>query len=151
MSEIVFTVEEDPEGGYIARAVGQSIVTEADNLASLREMVRDAVQCHYDEGKAHRPSDCTSCGGSDKQRETARGRIRQGDGQGAIALRLLDHETDGKPRKARTKQGGVHHITIPNTIHPSWHSLHHHGRSRNSPRWIGMAWSSACFLIRQTS
>ena len=49
MSELVFVVEEAPEGGYIARAVGASIVTEADDLESLRDHVRDAVRCHFDE------------------------------------------------------------------------------------------------------
>lgn len=52
MSELVFVVEEAAEGGYIARAVGASIVTEADDLEGLREQVRDAVRCHFDEGKA---------------------------------------------------------------------------------------------------
>ena len=42
-SEVVFVVDESPEGGYVARAVGESILTEVDNLDSLREMVRDAV------------------------------------------------------------------------------------------------------------
>ena len=32
MSEIIFVVEEAPEGGYIARAVGESIFTEAQSL-----------------------------------------------------------------------------------------------------------------------
>ena len=50
MSELVFVVEEAPEGGYIARAVGASIVTEADDLDGLRDQVRDAVRCHFDEG-----------------------------------------------------------------------------------------------------
>lgn len=49
--EIIFTVEEAPEGGYTARALGESIFTEANDLASLYEMVRDAVCCHFDEGK----------------------------------------------------------------------------------------------------
>jgi hypothetical protein len=49
-TELVFVVEEAPEGGYVARAVGVSIVTEADDLPSLRAMVRDAVRCHYDAG-----------------------------------------------------------------------------------------------------
>ena len=40
-------VEEAPEGGYTARAVGESLFTEADDLESLREMVRDAVACHF--------------------------------------------------------------------------------------------------------
>jgi len=47
-SELVFAVEEAPEGGYIARALGASIFTEADDLAALREMVVDAVRCHFD-------------------------------------------------------------------------------------------------------
>jgi hypothetical protein len=52
MSELVFVVEEAPEGGYIAKAVGASIVTEADDLDELRKQVRDAVRCHFDEGQA---------------------------------------------------------------------------------------------------
>ena len=47
-SELVFVVEEAPEGGYLARALGEAIFTEADDLEGLREMVRDAVHCHFD-------------------------------------------------------------------------------------------------------
>ena len=50
MNEIIFVVEEAPEGGYTARALGESIFTEADDLPQLRQMIRDAVQCHFDEG-----------------------------------------------------------------------------------------------------
>ncbi len=46
--EIIFEVEESPEGGYEARALGYSIFTEAETLADLRQMVRDAVNCHFD-------------------------------------------------------------------------------------------------------
>ena len=53
MTEILFIVEEAAEGGYVARAVNASIVTEADDVEQLREAVRDAVRCHYDE--ADRP------------------------------------------------------------------------------------------------
>ncbi len=53
MIEILFIVEEAVEGGYTARAVGASIVTEADNMGELREAVRDAVRCHYED--AERP------------------------------------------------------------------------------------------------
>lgn len=52
MNEILFLVEEAPEGGYCARAAGESIFTEADDLESLHEQVRDAVRCHFDEGNA---------------------------------------------------------------------------------------------------
>lgn len=48
-SEIIFAVEESPEGGYEARALGHSIFTQADSMDDLRAMVRDAVRCHFDE------------------------------------------------------------------------------------------------------
>lgn len=54
MSEIVFLVEEAVEGGFTAKALGESIITEADDLAELRANVRDAVQCHF-ESEADRP------------------------------------------------------------------------------------------------
>ncbi|MBF2008379.1 2-oxoisovalerate dehydrogenase E1 subunit beta [Chlorogloeopsis fritschii PCC 9212] len=47
MTEIVFLVEDDPDGGYTARALGESIFTQADDLESLQEMVHDAVHCHF--------------------------------------------------------------------------------------------------------
>jgi hypothetical protein len=53
MSEIIFQVEEAPEGGFTARALGAAIFTEADTLDALRAAVRDAVACHFD--PAERP------------------------------------------------------------------------------------------------
>lgn len=47
MTEIVFLVEEDPDGGYSARALGESIFTQAEDMNQLKEMVRDAVRCHW--------------------------------------------------------------------------------------------------------
>lgn len=47
MNEIIFLVEDDPEGGYIAKAIGEAIFTQADSFDALREMVRDAVHCHF--------------------------------------------------------------------------------------------------------
>jgi hypothetical protein len=52
MNELIFLVEDAPEGGFTARALGHSIFTEADSLEDLRRNVRDAVQCHFDEGNA---------------------------------------------------------------------------------------------------
>ena len=52
MNEIVFVVEQAPEGGYTARALGESIFTEADTEAELRLAVQDAVHCHFDEGES---------------------------------------------------------------------------------------------------
>ncbi|MGH7556025.1 MAG: 2-oxoisovalerate dehydrogenase [Longimicrobiales bacterium] len=54
MDEIIFLVEEAPEGGYAARALGESIFAEADDLQSLHREVRDAVRCHFDSGMAPR-------------------------------------------------------------------------------------------------
>jgi hypothetical protein len=50
MNEIIFKVEEASEGGYSARALGHSIFTQSESLDGLRESVRDAVRCHFDEG-----------------------------------------------------------------------------------------------------
>ena len=50
MREIVFVVEEAPEGGWTARAVGESIFAEADDADSLHRNVRDAVRCHFEPG-----------------------------------------------------------------------------------------------------
>ncbi|MCM2264391.1 MAG: hypothetical protein NDI73_04270 [Desulfuromonadales bacterium] len=51
MNEIFFLVENAPEGGYTAKALGESIFTEADSLEELHVNVRDAVKCHFDEDK----------------------------------------------------------------------------------------------------
>jgi hypothetical protein len=50
-SEIIFEVVESVEGGYEARALSASIFTEAETLDELQAAVRDAVNCHYDEGQ----------------------------------------------------------------------------------------------------
>lgn len=53
MTEVLFTVEQAEDGGWIAVAIGASIVTEADTLDELRSNVREAVDVHFDE--ADRP------------------------------------------------------------------------------------------------
>jgi hypothetical protein len=52
MSEVIFIVEEAPEGGLVARAVGEAIFTQAGSLEELHERVRDAVHCHFDPDSA---------------------------------------------------------------------------------------------------
>jgi len=52
-NEIIFLVENSLEGGYEARALSASIFTEADSVDELKLMIRDAVECHYEE--AERP------------------------------------------------------------------------------------------------
>jgi hypothetical protein len=53
-TEIIFIIEESPEGGYEATAVGHSVFTEADTLDELKTRIQDAVHCHFD--SADRPS-----------------------------------------------------------------------------------------------
>jgi len=52
--EIIFLVEESPEGGFEARALGHSVFTDAETFEELKTMVQDAVRCHFE--KADRPS-----------------------------------------------------------------------------------------------
>lgn len=49
MKEIIFVVEENEEGGLIAKALGTSIFTEAESLEELRTSVKEAVKCHFDD------------------------------------------------------------------------------------------------------
>ncbi len=46
-SEIVFLVQDDPDGGLTARALGHAIFTQGEDLNAIR----DAVRCHFDEGQ----------------------------------------------------------------------------------------------------
>ena len=52
MNEVVFLVEEAPESGLTARALGESIFTEAGSIEDLRVAVQDAVGCHFDSDQA---------------------------------------------------------------------------------------------------
>ncbi|VXD17848.1 2-oxoisovalerate dehydrogenase E1 subunit beta [Planktothrix paucivesiculata] len=47
MTEIIFLVESDIEGGYIAQELGESIITKADDLEILKQEIKDAVHCHF--------------------------------------------------------------------------------------------------------
>jgi hypothetical protein len=49
--EVIFVVEESPEGGFEARALGYSIFTEAETFDELKKAVQDAVTCHFDESE----------------------------------------------------------------------------------------------------
>lgn len=51
MNEIIFLVEESDEGGYIAKALGESIITQSETIEELKAMIKDAVKCHFDLNK----------------------------------------------------------------------------------------------------
>ena len=49
-SEIIFEVEDAEEGGgYCASALGHGITTQAETIEELRDMVRQAVDCYFDD------------------------------------------------------------------------------------------------------
>jgi hypothetical protein len=54
MSEIVFLVEEAPEGGFTAKSLGYSIYTEADTWEELKIAINDAISCHFDANRKPR-------------------------------------------------------------------------------------------------
>ncbi len=51
MNEIIFLIEEALEGGYTAKAIGEGIFTEADTLEEIKQNIKEAVECHFDENK----------------------------------------------------------------------------------------------------
>ena len=46
---ILFVVERDPDGGLVACSEGECIVTQAEDLESLKGEIRDAVCCHFED------------------------------------------------------------------------------------------------------
>jgi predicted RNase H-like HicB family nuclease len=50
-SEIIFVIEEAVEGGYTARALGASIFTEGETLSEVKNNIREAINCHFEENE----------------------------------------------------------------------------------------------------
>jgi len=48
MTEIIFVIEESPEGGYKAKALGYSIFTEGKIIEELKQNIKEAILCHFD-------------------------------------------------------------------------------------------------------
>jgi predicted RNA binding protein YcfA (HicA-like mRNA interferase family) len=126
MNEIIFLIEEAAEGGFTARALGESIFTEADTLHALRQQVRDAVNCHFDEGKAPKvirlhfvrdevlagwvPVDIGPVGKMKLPRDVSGADL-------AKRLGRLGYEVTrqtGSHLRLTTRERGQHHVTIPN-------------------------------------
>ncbi|WP_184550958.1 2-oxoisovalerate dehydrogenase [Mucilaginibacter sp. FT3.2] len=49
MDKITFLIERAEEGGFNARAINQSIFTQAETLALLEINIADAIECHFDD------------------------------------------------------------------------------------------------------
>ena len=50
MNELIFIINESPEGGFEAKDLDHPIFTEADTVEQLKSMIKDAVRCHFDPG-----------------------------------------------------------------------------------------------------
>ncbi|TKT93630.1 2-oxoisovalerate dehydrogenase [Dyadobacter frigoris] len=51
MQEIVFIVEQEEDGGFVAEAKvndNEQIITEGDNIEELKSMIREALECHFE-------------------------------------------------------------------------------------------------------
>jgi predicted RNase H-like HicB family nuclease len=51
MTEIIFLVEDALEGGFTAKALGEPIFTEAETIEELKENIKEAINCHFDNNK----------------------------------------------------------------------------------------------------
>ncbi len=52
-TEIIFEVSEDEvDGGYTASALGYGIHTEGETIEELRQNVKEAVECYFDNAAA---------------------------------------------------------------------------------------------------
>ncbi len=47
MNELVFQITQEADGGFVAEALGESIITQADTWEELRANVREAVTAFY--------------------------------------------------------------------------------------------------------
>ena len=51
MKEIIFRVEQEADGGFVAEArinEDEQIITQGDNLEELKVMIKDALECHFE-------------------------------------------------------------------------------------------------------
>jgi predicted RNase H-like HicB family nuclease len=47
MNKLLFQVTKEADGGFVAEAIGEGIVTQADNWEELRANVREAVAAYF--------------------------------------------------------------------------------------------------------
>jgi predicted RNase H-like HicB family nuclease len=47
MNELVFEITQESDGGFVAEALGESIITQADTWEEPRANVREAVKAFY--------------------------------------------------------------------------------------------------------
>jgi len=47
---ILFTIQESTDGGFTAKALDYPIFTEGDDLNELKTNIKEAVDCHFEQG-----------------------------------------------------------------------------------------------------
>jgi predicted RNase H-like HicB family nuclease len=47
MNELVFEVTQEADGGYVAEALGEGVITQGDTWQELRDNVREAVAAYF--------------------------------------------------------------------------------------------------------
>ncbi len=52
MSEIIFLISESEESGFQAKCLNEPIFTEGESFDELKKNIKEAILCHFDEGKA---------------------------------------------------------------------------------------------------
>ena len=61
MNELVFEITQESDGGFVAEALGESIITQADTWDELRANVREAVKAFYFDRPRRRVFACIWC------------------------------------------------------------------------------------------
>lgn len=56
MSDLIFEVMQEADGGFVAECLTEPIVTQGDTWAQLREAVNEAVRGYYFDSSASLPS-----------------------------------------------------------------------------------------------
>jgi len=141
MTEIVFLVEDDPEAGYTARALGKSIFTQADDLKILRQMVRDAVHCHFPDERSRPKISIT--------KPIAPDRV---DSSVEVAYKVLDASLAIGAAFQRTSQS-LRQKILPDSLRHSYplqssRLVQHHGRvvdillSSPAPKWDSLSFAA---------
>jgi predicted RNase H-like HicB family nuclease len=48
VNELTFLVEDDPGGGYNAKALEECICVQGDTFETLKKNIKDALRCHFE-------------------------------------------------------------------------------------------------------
>ena len=114
LGEIIFVVTEDPERGFTARALGQAIFTEADDLGTLRERVRDASAATSTRAGLLGGYGSTSCATTSSPYDPASPRRHKREARlGALSTRLRRDPPNRQHMRLTTVERGERHVTVP--------------------------------------